>query len=283
MSSELIPIDVGDGHRIVVEGFEAPDAAAVVLVLPAMGVTSGWYAQVIATLVDSGLSVAIADWRGHGTSNIRAHRSVNWGYRHLVEVDVPATLRAIQHRFPGRPVYALGHSLGGQIASLHAAAFPGELAGVALIAAVTLHYKDWGFPRSWGVLAFTQIVRAIAMILGYFPGNRLRFAGREGRQQMIDWANNGLNGRWVLGDSSYDYESLLAQVDIPVLMMSIDGDPYTPDRAVATHLGKMPNADVTRYRWTDADLGPAGLHHLKWVRHSGPIVAKLREWIGETA
>lgn len=282
MSSELIQVDVGDGHRLVVEVFEAPGADAVVVMLPAMGITSGWYSQVATALVHAGLAVAVADWRGHGTSNVRAARSVNWGYRQLAEVDVPATLNAVKQRFPGLPVYALGHSLGGQVASLHAAAFPGEFAGVALIASVTLHYKDWGFPRSWGVLAFTQIVRAIALALGYFPGNRLRFAGREGRQQMIDWANNGLTGRWVLGGSANEYERLLAEIDIPVLMMSIEGDPYTPDRALATHLSKMPRAAVTRHQWTDSDLEPGGLHHLKWVRHSGPIVDKLRDWIEST-
>ncbi|MCP3976899.1 MAG: alpha/beta fold hydrolase [bacterium] len=280
MSSEAIAIEVGDGHRIVVEVFEGATAEAVVLILPAMGVAAGYYSDVIAALVDVGLAVAIADWRGHGTSNLRASRSVNWGYRHLVEVDVSATLQAVKDRFPDRPVYALGHSLGGQIASLHAAAFPGEFAGIALIASVTLDHRDWGFPRSWGVLAFTQSVRAITMVLGYFPGNRFHFAGREGRQQMIDWASNGLNGRWVLGGSTYDYESLLAEIAVPVLMMSIDGDSYTPDRAIATHLGKMPRADVTRHQWTAVDLEPGGLHHLRWVRHSEPIVRKLREWIG---
>jgi len=255
---------------------------AVVLILPAMGVTATYYRPLAHLLVDAGFAVAVAELRGHGQSAIRARRGVDWGYRELVEVDLPATLDAVRWRFGQKPVYVLGHSLGGQIACLHAAAFPGEIDGVVLIASCTLHYRCWRFPHNLGVLVFTQFVGLLSRLLGYFPGKQVRFAGREGRQQMIDWAANGRHGRWTVAGSAHDYESLLSTVAIPVLAMSIAGDNYAPSAAVDNQVAKMPQAAVARHHWTAADLDRGGLHHFRWVRHSRPIVEKLVGWIEPT-
>lgn len=283
MSAGSISVGAGDGHRFVADIFAAPVSSAIVVLLPAMGVVAGYYRPLIDNLVEAGLTVVVADPRGHGRSNVRASRRVDWGYRELVELDLAAVLDAVRQRFPDRPVYALGHSLGGQVACLHAAAHPGGLAGVALIASCSLFYRGWRFPQSLVVLAFTQFVAGLSRLLGYFPGSRIRFAGTEGRQQMLDWAANGRHGRWEIGNSSHDYEVAMRRVRIPILAMSIAGDRYCPAAAVENQLAKMLNADVTRRHWTAADLDRAGLDHFRWVRHSGPVVDLVRQWIGTTS
>lgn len=280
MLDERMPVVAEDGHRYAVEIHDKPVARAVVLVLPAMGVTSTYYGPLIAALRGYGLAVVIADWRGHGQSDVRAKRGVDWGYQELAEVDLPATLEVIRNRFPDRPIFALGHSLGGQIACLHAATNPGELTGVALIASCSVHYTGWGLPRGIGTLLFTQFVGVVARVMGYFPGKRLRFAGQEGMRQMIDWAHNARTGRWDIARSSHNYEELLAKVEIPVLAMSIEGDVYAPSRAVDNQVAKLPSADMTRHHWTAADMAKGGLHHFRWVRHSEPVARMIRDWIG---
>ena len=280
MLDERIPVVAADGHRYAVEIHDEPTSRAIVLVLPAMGVTTTYYAPIIKNLRESGLGVAIVDWRGHGQSDVRARRGVDWGYRELAEVDLPATIAAIRHRLPNRPIYALGHSLGGQIACLHAAAHPGELAGIALIASCSVHYVGWGFPRGLGTLLFTQVVGLASRLFGYFPGERLRFAGQEGRRQMIDWAHNARTGRWEIADSAHDYEELLSKVEIPVLAMSLEGDAYAPSAAVDNQTAKLGLAEVTRHHWTAADMDRGGLHHFRWVRHSAPVARMIEGWVG---
>ena len=280
MLNERIPVLAGDGHHFALEVHETPGADVVVVLLPAMGVTTTYYKPLVTELVAAGLSVASADWRGHGQSDVRARRGVDWGYRELVEVDLPATLEAVRARFPGRRLIAMGHSLGGQVAVLHAAAFPKELSGLVLVASVNVHYRGWGFPAGLAALVATQLVGAISRGMGYFPGDRLRFAGREGRTQMLDWARNARTGRWQISRSGFDFDSLLAKVEIPILAMSIEADRYAPEAALDNQLVKLESADITRHHWTAADLDRAGLNHFRWVRHSSPVVAMVRSWIG---
>ena len=69
-------------------------------------------------------------------------------------------------------------------------------------------------------------------------------------------------------------------IEIPVLAMSLDGDTFAPRAAVDNQLAKLASADATRHHWTAADLDRGGLHHFRWVRHSGPIAAMVGSWIG---
>ena len=55
---------------------------------------------------------------------------------------------------------------GGQIACLHAAAHPGGLVGIALIASCTVHYSGWPFPQNLGILVRTQTARPLVRLFG---------------------------------------------------------------------------------------------------------------------
>lgn len=281
MNPERIAVIAPDGHRYAVEVHPVEDAPAVVLVLPAMGVEAAYYGPVVDQIVDTGLSAVTVDLRGHGLSEVRARRGVDYGYHELAAVDLPATLDAVGSRFPGTPIVALGHSLGGQIACLNAAAFPGGLAGIALIASCTVHYTGWSFPLNLGILVRTQTARPLVALFGYFPGKRVGFAGAEGKQQMIDWARNGLHGRYEIANSAYDFESLLAGVEIPILAMTLDGDHYAPPASTQNLLDKMPRAPVTRRHFTTADMDEPRLHHLRWARDGRPIADTIRRWVDE--
>ena len=257
------------------------DAPAVVLVSPAMGVAASYYRPVVDRIVAAGLSVVTTDLRGNGLSSVRAKRGVDYGYHELVSVDLPATVDAVETRFPGRPIVALGHSLGGQIACLHAAAHPGGLAGIALIASCTVHYSGWPFPQNLGILVRTQTARPLVRLFGYFPGKKVGFAGAEGRQQMLDWANNGFHGRYNIANSPHDFESALKKVEIPVLAMTLDGDHYAPPASLENLLAKMPLAAVTRRHFTAEDMDESGLDHLRWARDGVPVAAAIRSWIDQ--
>jgi predicted alpha/beta hydrolase len=276
---DRIPVVAADGHRYDIEAYPVAGAPAVVLVLPAMGVVASYYRPVVDRIVDGGLSVVTADLRGNGLSEVRAGRGIDYGYHELASVDLPATLDAVAARFSGLPVVALGHSLGGQIACLHAAAHPGGLGGIALIASCTVHYSGWPFPQNLGILVRTQSARPLVRLFGFFPGGKVGFAGSEGKQQMLDWANNGLHGRYEIANSSHDFESLLAEVEIPILAMTLQGDHYAPPPSLENLLAKMPLAPATRRHFTADDMDESRLDHLRWARDGVAIAATLRSWI----
>jgi predicted alpha/beta hydrolase len=279
VKSDRIPVVASDGHRYAVEVYSVKEAPAVVQVLPAMSVAAAYYTPVVEHLVVVGLSVVTADLRGHGLSAVRARRGVDYGYHELVSVDLAATLAAVNARFPGTPVVALGHSLGGQVACLHAAASPAALAGIALIASCTVHYSGWPFPYNIGLLVRTQITRPAVAFLGYFPGKMLGFAGSEGKQQMLDWANNGLHGRYEIANSRHDFEALLQKVEVPILAMTLEGDNFAPPSALQNLLDKMPLAPLTRRHFTTDDMDESRLDHVRWARDGRPIAATIRRWV----
>ena len=58
------------------------------------------------------------DLRGQGRSSERASHFADFGYREMVEIDLPAAIAALRGRYPNRPLLLVGHSLGGQLATL---------------------------------------------------------------------------------------------------------------------------------------------------------------------
>ncbi|MEV6975311.1 alpha/beta fold hydrolase [Kitasatospora sp. NPDC093806] len=252
----------------------APDAVAVLW--PALGVKADHYRAFAAELARTGFAVVAVDLRGQGASRPRPGRATRHGYHELATVDWPAVLRAVRDRFGTLPVHSVGHSLGGQLSLLHAAAHPGAVDGVVLVAAGSVDHR--GFPGLHGprVLAATHLTAAVAGAVGYWPGDRLGFAGRQSAVLLRDWARICRTGRFEPAGADRDYEALLAGATVPVLAVSMAGDRLAPVPAVDRLCAKVPAAPVTRHHHgADAARPP---DHFRWVRDSGAIADRIRAW-----
>jgi acylglycerol lipase len=109
----------------------AGEPRGVVLLCHGLGEHAGRYGNVVDALVPAGWAVYGVDHRGHGRSGgRRAHlrRYADW----LADFD--AFRRTAAARHPGRPVFLLGHSMGGQIALAYALEHQADLAGLVLSA-----------------------------------------------------------------------------------------------------------------------------------------------------
>lgn len=78
---------------------------------------------------------------------VRAGRTSDFGYRHLVELDIPALIAAA------------GNSE--------------HIAGVVLIASGSVHLPCYHGKLRWGVRVLTTLSGIVGPVLGYFPGARL--------------------------------------------------------------------------------------------------------------
>jgi predicted alpha/beta hydrolase len=254
-------------------------ARAVVLIMPAMGVDARYYEPLAIELARRGYAVARAELRGHGASPVRAGRRLDFGYRELSEHAVPALVSAVAERWPSLPRVILGHSLGGQIASLYASLPIASITGLVLVASGSVDHRGWPPGQQRRVLFGTQLYALIARTLGFFPGDLLGFAGREPKSQILDWAHNARTGRWQLRGSERDWEAALAEVALPVLAVSLDRDDYAPHGAVDRQVAKLAGASVERLRLTQADTPPELLHHFRWARTPAPLVEQLDPWL----
>ena len=276
MKQEQIDITALDGAASKITVFTADHApeAPVLICMPAMGTAARFYEPLALPILREGWRFVTADLRGVGLSAVRVKRGVSFGYGDMVGSDWPAVVQKAQALFPGAPVYLLGHSLGGQLSALYLAANPAAAAGLILVAAPSVHWRGWDAPLSAGVLAGTQAARAVAELLGYFPGRKLGFGGTEARGVIRDWARQARTGRYEPRGTSIGYERLLAELEAPVLAFSFEDDFLSPPRAVGNLLAKMRRARVTH-----VTLAGDGLDHFRWVRNPDALVGKIREWL----
>ncbi len=275
-------IAMGDGAQSRITLFHNGEGGAPVIVcMPAMGTPATYYEPLAMNLFEKGFHVITADLRGNGKSAMRASRSTDFGFHEMIAHDWPVIVENAKERFPGNPVFLLGHSLGGQLSCLYASGNAGQVAGLILVATCAVYYKGWSFPRNIGVLLGARFARLLSAVWGHLPGKQIGFGGREARTVIRDWAHNAMTGRYELANSSHDFEASLKEVDIPILMISMEGDQLSPRKAVKFLGDKMIRADILHVHMTHEEMDEKGLNHFKWIRHSQPIVAKIKEWTKE--
>ncbi|MFA4964707.1 MAG: lysophospholipase, partial [Thermoleophilia bacterium] len=120
----------GDGLRLHLQSWTPPgEPAAVLAVVHGYGEHGGRYQYLAEAMTARGLGVSAYDLRGHGQSaGARGHISRFADYLG----DTRAFLEEVARRQPGAPVYLLGHSLGGLIATAYAEAGAEGLEGLIL-------------------------------------------------------------------------------------------------------------------------------------------------------
>lgn len=256
-------------------------ARSVVVVLPALGVAASYYEPLAHALNNEHIHCVLSDWRGQGSSPQRASRKENFDYHTLVHYDIHAVIEWTRLHFPDLPLITLGHSLGGQLSLLYAASHKNSIDGAILIACGSVYFASYPFPHDVKVLLGTQLCALLGKTLGYFPGNLIKFGGREARGVMSDWAYQARWGRYRLGKSLEDIESELTQLHLPVLGVSIEHDTLSPPSALAHLTGKLANSTVTRRHLPENPHFPGAADHFRWARNPGFVMDSLLPWLAQ--
>jgi predicted alpha/beta hydrolase len=279
-----IPLVASDGARSEGRLFEpSGPPAAVALCLPAMGVDARYYDPLGQALAARGVAALSVELRGNGSSSLRAGRGVDFGYRELVELDVVTALEAARQRFPGAPVFLVGHSLGGHLSVLFAALRPGEVAGIAIVAAGTPYFRAYSGARKRAYVLFgSQVLYGLSAVLGYLPGRTLGFGGREARRLIAEWAALARTGRFAFAGAPADLPAAMAAVDPPMLALSLAEDVMAPRDAVDHLAGMLPRARLVRRHTERGELGD-GIDHFRWVRRPDGTADILVEWMLRTS
>ncbi|MFE5948473.1 alpha/beta fold hydrolase [Streptomyces sp. NPDC056480] len=252
------------------------------LLSPALGVSADYYAPFCSELAESGVAVLVADLRGQGNSVPLAGRATRHGYHQLASEDWPSLIAWARRRFGSDiPLYILGHSIGGQISLHYAALAPGTVEGLVLVASGSVHYRSFQGAARFRVLVGTQLVAAISTVLGYWPGRAMKFGGRQPARLMRDWARIARTGRFRPEGADIDYEARMANVRLPVLSISLEGDSLAPPSAVDHLCSKLPSSRVERWHYQPAHGKRAD--HVRWVRSGVEIAAYIRSWLDDNA
>jgi len=253
--------------------YPADGARDLVLWLPALGVAARNYLPLARALAEHGIAVALHEWRGIGSSDRRAGRTVDWAYRELLIEDIPASLAAARKALPQARFWLGGHSLGGQMATLFAALHPHVPAGLLLVASGSPYWRT--FRWSCGIALFAALAPWLAAMCGHFPGRRLGFGGNEARGLMADWAHSARSGRYAITGMTEDFEALLARLQLPVRSLRLCDDWLGPKASLQWLLGKMPQTPRELIAISAADQKGLPANHFAWMKSPQTVAARL--------
>lgn len=268
-----------DGHRWSLIASIPPRPSASLLWLPALGVAARHYLPFAHALAARGIAVFVHEWRGNGSSNQRASRSSDWGYRSLLLDDLPLSDAAVARALPGVGRIIGGHSLGGQMACMRLGlaklqndpAIPTRL---WLTASGAPYWPTWPMPRRVAMPMIYRFLPWLSRVNGTLPGRRIGFGGNEARSLIADWARTALSGRYAAPGIEADMEAGMAQVEVDLRVVRMVDDWLVPRASQDFLLSKLPRAQVEAIELGAKDLGVRA-DHFAWMKQPEAVVKAL--------
>ncbi|MCF8149579.1 MAG: alpha/beta fold hydrolase [Burkholderiaceae bacterium] len=212
-----------DGHAIAAYHFEpAGEPKANVIIASAMAVPQSFYAAFARYLATQGYAAWTFDYRGIGESRPGPLRKVKADLSDWLVKDYDGFLHDVSERSPGKPLFVVGHSFGGQVAPL----LPSRerlsgLINIAVGSGAMRHNTPRirrTAPLLWHVLA-----PALCPVFGYFPGARLGIIGDLPSGAMFQWRRWCLTPDYLLTGEPGAREAY-ASAEFPVLALTFADD-----------------------------------------------------------
>lgn len=279
-SSQEISLTYRDNTTNILTRYDTKDEASpVILLLPALGVRVSYYQPFMEHAAAKGYPICTVDWRGQGHSSVRASRKVDYGYEELVQ-DIKEVTERVSALYPGRKLVVLGHSLGGQLASLCLSRYPGSVDGIILIASALVYHTGWKGNRQWQIWLASRLFPVVARIFGYFPGKQIGFGGREGKTEIIDWARNGRTGQYRLKNSDFDYDAAFDAIHTHLFALPLENDYFAPEPAVENLVRKFgPQTIVSRNRIANRSAAGEKITHFNWAKYPEHVLPYMEDWL----
>ncbi len=248
---------------------------AAVLIVPGMGVSQSFYAPFSVWLATQGFLVATFDYVGTGISDNGDIRKLDLDIIDWARFDCNAMIGALSLANPDKPLYWIGHSLGGQI--LGFVPDRSRIAKAVTIATGSGYWVENTPNIKWKVWWLWYVMAPLAThILGYFPGKRLRKVGDLPRGVMNQWRRWCLNPDYAVGVEGAAARAEFAAVTIPITSLSFADDEFMSARNTTSLHGFYENAPRTMKRISPQDIGA------KRIGHSGFFKARFEDslWRG---
>ena len=254
--------------QVPVKLYHSKQVRAALVLVPAMGMVASFYQPFAEAMADRGIAVLLAEIPGTGDSRPRPSRSLDYGYRDLVERYVPAVVDMARSQFPGVPLVLAGHSLGAQIGTLATAQGLVEPDALITVAGGHIHYRNWSGAGAAKVLFGANLFGALTYLFGHLPGQHVGFGGPQARTLIRDWSRIIRTGSFshVADDKRFGNKA-------PMLCVGIEGDGFAPGKSVSA-LAEILGGDVEIMQQTWK-----GNPHSSWARYPAETVGLIENWL----
>lgn len=267
-------LEAGHGHRWTMLARLPARPRATLLWLPALGVSARHYLPLADSLAGHGVATWLHEWRGLGSSSLRADRDCNWGYRELLCDDLPAAVATMNGELPDAPRIIGGHSLGGQLACCLRAMAPDSAQRLWLVGSGAPWWRAFPFPHRLGLPLAYRLLPWLADRYGALPGRRIRFGGNEARGVMHDWALTARTGRYAARGVDTDLESALARVQLPVQAVVLEQDWLAPESSLRFLIDKLGPGERSISTLDEPALGIRA-DHFAWMQQPAAVARTL--------
>jgi len=285
-SGRLTRLRTGDGWDLALRDFSAPDSdptRPAILVFAAMGAPARAYRRLARWFAGQGYAIATVDTRGTGESPPIPRRGIDFGVSQHLYQDWPTALEWARGTWPGRPIVLLGHSIGGQISSIHAGQRPDDVAALVLLTTTSVWWKSSPSPRRRiGAVVMFSLFGLTSRLLGWFPGHRVNWGLPLARQLVLDWVRWGFSGQYSDSERR-NLDGALASVRLPALSISFTDDVrLAPKSACDDFVRRLPNAQTTRWHLAPQEIGLAEADHFKHLRGAPQLWRRIDDWLQAT-
>lgn len=237
-----------------------------VLIVSAMGVAQPYYAPFAAWLAQQGFVAATFDYRGTGRSRPRSLRGFRTDIFEWAGLDCAAMIEAVASLAPGKPLFWIGHSLGGQI--LPFVPNRDRLAKAVTIATGSGYWRENSAGlrgRAWFLWHVAAPI--LVALLGYFPGRRLRMVGDLPAGVMRQWRRWCLHPEYAISEGEA-VRAQYAAVRTPIVSLSFPDDEFMSARNTESIHGFYLNAPRTMKRIAPAEIGVPRIGHFGFFRQA---------------
>ena len=272
--ARAVTVEAGDGHRFELLACLPAKPRRTLLWLPALGVAARHYLPFAEALARRGIAVFLHEWRGHGSSSLRAGRDLDWGYRELLALDLPASEAAVSAALPGLPRANGGHSLGGQLACCRFALAADAADETWLVGSGAPYWRAFPVPRRWLLPMAYRFLPWLADRAGALPGRRIGFGGNEARGVIRDWGRTAISGRYAAAGLG-ELEAGMAAATPRIHGVLFADDWLAPESSLRHLLSKLPRARATVDVLDAAALGGAAADHYAWMKSPDAVATCL--------
>lgn len=214
------------------------------VIAPAFGVPQSFYRDFSQYIASKGLNVLTFDYRNTSADNDNPRQKgqnslglklSDWGTKDIDEILAFAVTQ-------NRPIYYLGHSIGGQLLGL--SKYTAQIKKAMFVGVSAPYWKRWPFPAKLKVLTASHLlIPSVAALTKHFPAKQLGLGNQVIPSPLFtQWAGWMRKPDYHLDKSFGLNQQHYADLRCELLSLGFSDDTLAPKQNIAHLLSFYPNA-----------------------------------------